>query len=112
TDRDGDLVAVEEPGEPPDPGPAAVLEVGFRAQIPDLGADLVGVLPPGVVPAVAVRQGVLAARLVVDDDVDDERGTTWPLHPRWVAAVPDEVPGRPRGHRLPRPGGLAGPVLR
>jgi hypothetical protein len=55
-DRDRGAETVEEPGQPPHPGPAAELEVRLGAQVPDVRADLVGVLAPAVVAAVAVQQ--------------------------------------------------------
>src|SRR5258708_4149336 len=87
-------VPVEEPGEPPDPGAGTELEVGLGPEVPDVRADLIGVLAPSVVTAVPVGQRVLAAGLVVDRDVDHEAGLAGPPHRRSVPPVADEVPYR------------------
>src|SRR5260370_11362374 len=57
-------------------------------------ADRLGALAPSVVTAAPVGQGVLAAGLVVDPDVDHEAGLAGPPPRRSVPPVADEVPYR------------------
>ena len=57
-DRDGDAEAVAEACEAPDARPAAILEMGFGAEIADTGPDLEVKFAPVVAALVAIRNGV------------------------------------------------------
>ena len=83
---------IEDPGQSPHPGPAAVLVVrlGRRVGLRRLDAGL-GVLPPAVVAIVAPPHRVLAALLVDEHQVDGHARVLRPFEARGVAAVADKI---------------------
>ncbi len=85
---------VEDPGQPPHAGAAAVLVVrlGARVALRRLHAG-VGVLAPAVVAVVAPQHRVLGALLVDQHEVDDHLRAVRPLERRRRAAVADQVAG-------------------
>ena len=94
---DGHAGLVEDPGQPPHAGAAAVLVVrlGAGVALRRLHAR-VGVLAPAVVAVVAPHDGVLRALLVDQHQVDDDVGAAGPGERRRGAAVADQV-ARPDG---------------
>jgi len=89
-ERCRDLVPVDQAADPPDPHPAAVLHVGFRAEVADFGPVLERGLAPGVVDPVLAER-VLAALLVVDHQVDGHERAAWPADGGRLRAVADEI---------------------
>ena len=89
---DRDAGPVEDPEEPPDPGAGAVLVSGFESEVTHPGeVDLQ--LPEPVVHAVAHREGLLGALLVVDDDLDRHPVSVRPLDRRRLRPIADQVAG-------------------
>ena len=88
---------VEDPGQPPHAGTAAVLVVrlGAGVALRRLHAR-VGVLAPAVVAVIAPHDGVLRALLVDEHEVDDDLRAVGPVELRRGAAVADQV-ARPDG---------------
>src|SRR5262249_42941115 len=86
-----DLKAVDEPAQPPDTDPAAVLHMRFGAEVSDLRAVMERVLAPGVVAAV-VPERVLATLLVIHHEVDRDQRAARPYHPRWLRTIANKVP--------------------
>ena len=87
---DGDAGGVEDAEQAPDAGPRPVLVDGLDGEVAD-AVELERDLVQDVVLAVAHREGLLGALLVVDDDLHRDLRVALPADARRVLAVAHEL---------------------
>src|SRR6266478_5952063 len=79
-DRDRDAARLEEAHHAPEAGPAAIFVDRLHAQmaLPDEGRRADDLGEEGFRRAIAMQDGVLAAFLVIDDDLEGKTRPAWP----------------------------------
>jgi hypothetical protein len=101
-DRDGagidgerQLIAAEQPLDPPYAGTRAVFEHRFGGEIAIGGIDRVDHLGQPVITTIPGGMGVFGAFLVIQHQIDRNARTIRPTHARHVPPIADQIALRP-----------------